>query len=344
MFLNLYYSGMPKEQKIKQKDTYNWLSVHLFYAEPFEPLLTNAVKPFVDELVKTKQIRMYFFIRYWEKGPHIRLRLEIKGALNSSRIKTRITKYFNNYFKHHPSERSEPVWVKELGEERAWHPNNSVRFIPYIPETERYGGPLGIKISHKQFYFSSKAVLSLIAQNPDSFTEGYLKHALLLHLTSIHPAFCGREQTLKIIELFYQTWLPSSFYLLPDKDKLSKRESVKQVNVLFNTAFKNNRQSIKKLLAELSKGINDKRKFEEAWLNTWIKESRTVYEMLRKAAVTGKLIYNEVPDMDKSSKSRIVAYKLRLIYNSFIHMSNNRIGVKNQSEAYVAYLLQNGLP
>ncbi|HHH49559.1 MAG TPA: hypothetical protein ENK52_01120, partial [Saprospiraceae bacterium] len=62
------------------KESFKWLAVHLFYNEPWEEFLAKAVKPYVDTLVQTGIAAQFFFIRYWERGPHIRLR--IKGEKN----------------------------------------------------------------------------------------------------------------------------------------------------------------------------------------------------------------------------------------------------------------------
>ena len=54
----------------------SWLSVHLFYNEPWEEFLQKAVEPYVNTAIQTGIATQYFFIRYWERGPHIRLRLK----------------------------------------------------------------------------------------------------------------------------------------------------------------------------------------------------------------------------------------------------------------------------
>ena len=53
-----------------------WLAAYLYYSEPWEKLLSDAVLPFIDTMMAIPGVDHYFFIRYWEKGPHIRLRFK----------------------------------------------------------------------------------------------------------------------------------------------------------------------------------------------------------------------------------------------------------------------------
>src|SRR5438874_11952323 len=57
-----------------------WRSYHLFRAEPWEEFLCTGVRPLVDELADAGLTEGFFFIRYWERGPHIRLRLKTAYA------------------------------------------------------------------------------------------------------------------------------------------------------------------------------------------------------------------------------------------------------------------------
>ena len=53
-----------------------WLAAYLYYSGNWEKFLTNSVKPFVEDILDRKLAEQYFFIRYWERGPHIRLRFK----------------------------------------------------------------------------------------------------------------------------------------------------------------------------------------------------------------------------------------------------------------------------
>ena len=64
-----------------------WLSAYLYYHEPWETFITKAVSPFIDKMLEKHLVKRFFFIRYWEKGPHIRLRFQGNKQTIEEKIK-----------------------------------------------------------------------------------------------------------------------------------------------------------------------------------------------------------------------------------------------------------------
>src|SRR5881394_1255402 len=56
-------------------DAHDWLSAHLFYQGSLDQLLRQLVSPLVGDLRDRRLIAGHFFLRYWQGGPHVRLRL-----------------------------------------------------------------------------------------------------------------------------------------------------------------------------------------------------------------------------------------------------------------------------
>jgi thiopeptide-type bacteriocin biosynthesis protein len=52
-----------------------WISLHVFYTGPLDRVITEAVGSLVGTFTSKGSIDGYFFLRYWESGPHLRLRL-----------------------------------------------------------------------------------------------------------------------------------------------------------------------------------------------------------------------------------------------------------------------------
>ena len=63
-----------------------YLSFYIFYSEPWKNLLVESVHPLLKKLFDENLINQYFFIRYWEKGPHIRLRLKRKPEIKAEEL------------------------------------------------------------------------------------------------------------------------------------------------------------------------------------------------------------------------------------------------------------------
>jgi len=57
-----------------------WLSFHLFTRMPLEPLLAEALLPMVEAERAAGRLKRFFFIRYSEGGPHLRLRFLPSGG------------------------------------------------------------------------------------------------------------------------------------------------------------------------------------------------------------------------------------------------------------------------
>ncbi|MFI6498957.1 lantibiotic dehydratase C-terminal domain-containing protein [Nonomuraea typhae] len=52
-----------------------WISIHAHYHHDLDPLLIGAVAPLIDMLRSADLLERWFFLRYWEGGPHLRIRL-----------------------------------------------------------------------------------------------------------------------------------------------------------------------------------------------------------------------------------------------------------------------------
>jgi thiopeptide-type bacteriocin biosynthesis protein len=152
-----------------------WLSAHIFYHHNQDILLNDCITPLLEELNRTYNLNAYFFIRYWECGPHIRLRLRIDNSAEMSTIKNVLTERINRYISEHPSlsintQNLQETFDKMHQIEKIPTPlthniyNNCIKFIDYHPEFSRYGGHEGIKIAEDFFCYSSKIALKLMNQ------------------------------------------------------------------------------------------------------------------------------------------------------------------------------------
>ena len=50
-----------------------WISAHIFHAGDLDALITRVAGPLVSDL----NPEGFFFLRYWEGGPHLRLRMRV---------------------------------------------------------------------------------------------------------------------------------------------------------------------------------------------------------------------------------------------------------------------------
>ncbi len=136
----------------------DWLSAYLYYENLSDTFLISKVSPFMQNILKKKYAKHFFFIRYGDKkGPHIRLRFQ--G--NKETLETKVKPLLNETFP-------------------------KTRFVTYRPELKRYGGDVGIIIAEKLFEASSRVVLSFLETSTELSYEKSLGFALQLNLSMIH--------------------------------------------------------------------------------------------------------------------------------------------------------------
>ena len=149
-----------------------WVSVHAFYHGNLDVLLLDAVRPLVAELRERRLIDGYFFLRYWDGGQHLRLRLDstVDGEVERLAL-DRLRRYLaaNPAADFAGMDRYPDLAASYAAGEgvtdylREPMPNNTVHAIPYRPETERYGEGAALAAVERHFVESSRIALGLIA-------------------------------------------------------------------------------------------------------------------------------------------------------------------------------------
>lgn len=120
-----------------------WLFIKYYLGKGRENrFLTEQVHPFIDNLLKQKIIDDWFFVRYTDPKPHLRLRLLY-------RKEEMIVPLINNLYE----------WGQKLLKEQLIYDMN---FSAYEREVERYGGEALMSYAENFFCVDSKAALSLM--------------------------------------------------------------------------------------------------------------------------------------------------------------------------------------
>jgi len=149
-----------------------WVSLHVFHHGDLDALLVDGVRPLVGELHRRSLIDGFFFLRYWEGGPHVRIRL---SSTAGDRVRDLATDRLRAHLAAHPSQA--PTGTGDYGELAARlaaregmtaylrepMPNDTVHEIAYRPETGRYGDGASLARAERHFVESSRIALGLIA-------------------------------------------------------------------------------------------------------------------------------------------------------------------------------------
>jgi len=321
----------------------SWLAAYLYYAEPWEEFLIRGVQPFIRLVMEKKQAGQFFFIRYWERGPHIRLRFKGDPGQMAANIKPRLESHFNDYFQQNPSKREDPEYVKNLPEEYRWFPNNTVQYIPYGPEVERYGGPTGIIIAEKQFQVSADAVLAIIGESDHWDYDRALGAAIQMHLGFAFALGMDLIETTAFYSHISRMWFARSYGY---EENIPEEELKKRQDITWK-AFEENFAKQKAVLVPyhetLWNAFTGGIEFEQEWLNCWVTDMAIIRDELKRAQTGGALIipkwYKPQPVENVPDANR----QLWAILESYVHMTNNRLGILNRDEAYLGYLIRESL-
>lgn len=146
-----------------------WLSAYVFTSGSLRDLLVEHVAPLVDHVLSEGLAERFFFIRYWEGGPHLRLRFERPHDAVHAELERRF-----------------PLWAAQR-----------LDYVEYEPETERYGGPEAIGIAEDCFALSSRVALQILRDLDDDGARGA---AMLLHVALAHAFGMTRAEAVQFFE------------------------------------------------------------------------------------------------------------------------------------------------
>lgn len=296
-------------------NTSNWLCLYIYIRPPFKNLLVNCLLPIKEELEDRKLLNNFFFIIYYENGSHIRYRLsffeleklhEYKGLVSE-----RILKF-----------------IEENGYENSSITDNFIHLGEYEPEYNRYGGLDGIKIAENIFNLSSITILKVMKKsitwnyNASIINAVKLNYIMLLNLTT------SNQETLNFFVYNYYRWV-----IFNDR-KLAVRPLIKNLHAYYINYFMKKFNTIKHyLVPELTQLYvhNKNKQIVDENLNVW------ALNISEEALNIKSLISNNgfvFPEKRSDSFQQIWS-----IYDSYVHMNNNRLGIRNQDEAFVAFLI-----
>lgn len=222
-----------------------WKSLHIFYYDNHDELLCFGILP----IIKKYNIRQFFFIRYWEQGPHIRFRIKtddddgliekIVGDIEKYISLNRSTKSISGKYYN---ELSQVYAQKEKIESPNWRqliPNNTVCRMKYVPEIDKYHGEKGVEIAESEFCQSSILALNVLLKARKKSEKMLYGAAYAMQLAEV--VLEQNEKKLRFFKLYRKYW--ENFAQITPK----KKEQIKQIISGING---DNIQKIEKIYAK----------------------------------------------------------------------------------------------
>ncbi len=320
-----------------------WSSFHVHYNSDPHWLLKEAVTPMVQTLRTRRLIDRYFFIRYWEQGPHIRLRFLATNERSHSELTELVKDAINDFLHVRPSVFRFPtrymppsfsrMFVAEYGEQQLtekygesgqipYAANNHIVSAPYIPEDERYGGKSGVTIAETHFEMSSDYVLRALAGSNGHDFRVILGNGYRLMLYCCMILMEDRHSQLRCLENYQNHWsgLVASF---PES-----------VIAQLETKYLNNKHAIDRNTEECISSLEGHAE-GSATDRFWIEHLRSIRCKLGEAFAAKEL---QLPPQIRTEKEA-----LDYLIPSYMHMTNNRFGISIFDEMYLAYIMRRSM-
>ncbi|MFJ6671299.1 lantibiotic dehydratase C-terminal domain-containing protein [Actinosynnema sp. NPDC091369] len=155
-----------------------WVGAHVFHRGDQDLLVTCAVVPLCEELSRGGKVRDWFFLRCWEGGPHVRLRLLTR--VNPGVVRAAVARVCARHLAGHPSppddwsQREYESVARRRAEverltrwDRRLRPVDTVEFAAYEPEHHAYGDGRALRAVERHYTDSSRLAARLLAAPPD---------------------------------------------------------------------------------------------------------------------------------------------------------------------------------
>lgn len=138
-----------------------WTSLHVrlsWAVEHVDAFIADALAPAMAEQRAAGRLADWFYVRYWQTGPHLRIRLrdatgDLTGVLRDLVARA-----------DHPVAEPDPAaFHAALGVAGGtWLPHGDVRETPYEPEVDRYGGPGALPTAEEVFCRSTDVAVAVL--------------------------------------------------------------------------------------------------------------------------------------------------------------------------------------
>lgn len=263
---------------------HEWLSAHLFYTGNTEHVLCNIVQPFIKQITPLLHpASPWFFIRYAEEGLHIRLRLHVnRQALLF--IKTAMEADFN-----------------ETG--------IVIKYIPYEPETKRYGNNKTMPLAEQLFHASAVCTIAHITTLPQWDVQTALTVACKMNIAFLHSLNEELPAGRKICHQFVDAWL---------------------------TALVTSHATAEQLKGHMLLLYNKQAGYLQEMATTlWNQlQTRQAPPLLQNYANTCR------PLLEAYKQANLLPEQFGYAIRSLLHMTHNRLGVSNKEEAWCLFIIE----
>lgn len=330
----------------------SWLGMHIFYGANARPMVVDCIRPLVDELTGQGLLDSYFYLNYWQEGPHVRLRLKPRTAADEPAVREAAEAAVQRFLKTRPAlyemdagfrgELHDMLFRLEypnggpdelLGPDGtvAMQPNNSFRYRPYEPEYGKYGGKQGVALAEWHFRHSSDLVIDTVATMNLHLRPVVLGVASQLMLVMAGTFLPDRRDLIAFFDSYHQFW-HHAFGGAGFVDNIDYDGMYLRVAADLDRRFR-------PILTALDQGEQHRL---PVFLRGWAEHAAELRRRVTLLAGSGVLTF-AYPEGAEPVTVTDPQQALIRVLSPYLHMTNNRLYVTLRDEAYLAYLIGRAL-
>lgn len=295
-----------------------WLSAHIhfrgsLYGPACDRVILDVVEPFVRTCQQREWASQYFFIRYSEDGPHVRLRLQGDNSVLRSTVRPALKEHVRGTL---------PEALNPESEATSNGNSSSIRWIPYERETNRYGGEAGVVLAERIFQHSSEISFMLLRDTRDRRHAARLGKGLLAMVVLLYAFLPDRMQAEELMQNYGTSYL-SSIARSDEQQALLQQA--------FEEGYERQDDTLAAYVNETWKRLEEGAPLTDV-LDTYRRHLQEITEEFRRFLQEGRLVKNDVV-LERWAQA------VSMIVPSYVHMTNNRLGIPIPEEAYLAHLI-----
>jgi len=264
------------------------------YGPECDRVLVDVVKPVAEECLERGWADQYFFVRYRESGSHVRFRLT--GACRAL------------------EESARPALECAVAADSCL----SLQWVPYKPETERYGGEASMPLAESAFCASSRMVIASLDYTGSLPSDVRLGRALMAMTALIHAFTGSHAQALELLAAYSAGY--RGVVAGGDEGPL----------VAAFEAAKSSQPALADYVDEVWRRLSTGEPTMPA-LDVYHLEMRQIRDAFRDLYDCGRLQFG-------ASRGPSWNACVAALLPSLLHMTNNRFGVSMSEEAYLGHL------
>ncbi|GIH05365.1 hypothetical protein Rhe02_34320 [Rhizocola hellebori] len=316
----------------------SWASVYVHGTGDLGHLITGVIAPAMRKLTAEETVSRWFFLRYWEGGPHVRVRAAtmpggeaaVMTALREALADWPMTpatlsaEEYRRVAVYLARAESRDDFEQEL------LPPGTVRAVPYLPEHDVYGEGETLEAAERHFVESSALALEVLESAP---TAGILRGlALSVNLMTL----ADHEPDLGKLSAAFAEAGNQGF-----QDTVGPARVSPDVMAQMNESYLRAREQVQ---AEIARAWRIAGVVEKADpLARWIVSIRALREALEAAGDKFDISPAGSPHAWYLSRLDPARRSVASVLLRCTHLFDNRIGVTTPDEIHIGYLVARAL-